>query len=458
MRHTRFAAAYVALALALLPLALSLPAQQPSAAATPAGDAEYDLLLKGGHVIDARNSLSAVRDVAIKDGTVRAVAPDIPAAQALKTVDVSGLYVTPGLIDLHAHVYRPTYGQGFRADNAAVYPDGFSFRSGVTTFVDPGGAGWRNFEDMKDKVIDRSRTRVLAFINIVGLGSAGGKYEQDLGDMQVKPTADTALKHKGLIIGVKSAHYSGPEWDPFTRAVEVGKIADIPVMVDFGSNRPERPLYDLLNKVFRPGDIYTHTYAGNRGEQDAQTLGPAQALIDGRKRGVIFDVGHGSGSFRWRVAVPMMKAGFLPDTISTDLHTRSMNGGLKDILNLMSKFLAMGMPLDKVIGANTWNAARAIKQEQLGHLSVGAIADVAVLRVEKGRFGFTDQHGARMTGSERLRCELTIRDGKVVYDLNSLTGEDWDKLPKDYRGVGDPRWDAYAERPNPARRPPSQRP
>ena len=433
-----------------LALALALP--------TAAAAQEYDLLLKGGHVIDARNSLSAVRDVAIKDGTVRAVAANIPATQALKTVDVAGLYVTPGLIDLHAHVYRPTYGQGFRADNSAVYPDGFSFRSGVTTFVDPGGAGWRNFEDMKDKVIDRSRTRVLAFINIVGLGSAGGKYEQDLGDMQVKPTADMALKHKGLIIGVKSAHYSGPEWDPFTRAVEVGTIANIPIMVDFGSNRPERPLYDLLNKVFRPGDIYTHTYAGNRGEQDAETLGASRALIDGRKRGVIFDVGHGSGSFRWRVAVPMMKAGFLPDTISTDLHTRSMNSGLKDILNLMSKFLAMGMPLDGVIGANTWNAARAIKQEQIGHLSVGAVADIAVLRLEKGRFGFADHHGARLTGSERLRCEMTIREGKVVYDLNSLTGEDWEKLPKDYRGQGDPRWDAYAESPNRARPAPPRRP
>jgi dihydroorotase len=390
---------------------------------------EYDLLLKGGHVIDARNNLSAVRDVAIKDGTIRAVASDIAPSRAVKTVDVSGLYVTPGIIDLHAHVYRPTYGQGFRADNSAVYPDGFSFRNGVTTFVDPGGAGWRNFEDMKDKVIDRSQTRVLAFINIVGLGSASGKYEQDLGDMEVKPTADMALKHKGVIIGVKSAHYSGPEWDPFTRAVEVGKIADIPVMVDFGSRRPERPLYDLLNKVFRPGDIYTHVYGGNRGEQDAQTLGPSQALIDGRKRGVIFDVGHGSGSFKWRVAVPLIKAGFFPDTISTDLHVRSMNTGLKDMLNLMSKFLAMGMPLDRVVAANTWNAARAIKQEQLGHLSVGAPADVAVLRVEKGRFGFADQDGARLTGSERLRCELTLRDGKVVYDLNAMTGEDWEKLP-----------------------------
>ena len=137
----------------------------------------------------------------------------------------------------------------------------------------------------------------------------------------------------------------------------------------------------------------------------------------------------------------MVKAGFLPDTISTDLHTHSMNAGLKDILNLMSKFLAMGMPLDRVIAANTWNAARAIRQEQLGHLSVGAAADVAVLRVEKGSFGFADQDGARLNGTERLRCELTLRDGKVVYDLNDLTGEDWDKLPAGYRGLGDPRWD-----------------
>ena len=302
----------------------------------------------------------------------------------------------------------------------------------MTTFVDPGGAGWRNFEDMKDKVIDRSQTRVLAFINIVGLGSAGGKYEQDLGDMEVKPTADMALKHKGVIIGVKSAHYSGPEWDPFTRAVEVGRIADIPVMVDFGSRRPERPLYDLLNKVFRPGDIYTHVYGGNRGEQDAETLGPSQALIDGRKRGVIFDVGHGSGSFQLARGRADDQGRLLSRTRSRPTCTsRSMNTGLKDMLNLMSKFLAMGMPLDRVIAANTWNAARAIKQEQLGHLSVGAIADVAVLRVEKGRFGFADQDGARLTGTERLRCELTLHDGKVVYDLNAMTGEDWDKLPRD---------------------------
>ena len=405
---------------------------------------EYDILLKGGHVIDARNNLNAVRDVAIKDGKIAAVAADIPPARAVKAVDVSGMYVTPGLIDLHGHVYRPTVGQGFRADNSMVYPDGFSFRSGVTTFVDPGGAGWRNFEDMKDMVIDRSRTRVLAFINIVGRGSAGGKYEQDLSDMEVEPTAAMALKHKELIVGVKSAHYSGPEWAPFERAVEVGKRADIPVMVDFGSARV-RKIAELFSRVFRPGDIFTHMYGGSRGEQDPNTLGPSQAMIDGRKRGILFDVGHGAGSFRWRVAVPMMKAGFLPDTISSDLHTRSMNTGLKDMLNLMSKFLALGMSLEQVVTANTWKAAQAIKQQQqLGNLSVGSLADVAVLRVEKGNFGFTDSNGARLKGTQRLIGELTLRDGKVVWDLNGMTRDDWTTLPAGYGTQGDPRWDAYA--------------
>jgi dihydroorotase len=413
--------------------------------AAPAAAQEFDLLLRGGHVIDPRNGLNAVRDVAIKDGRIAQVAAGIPSARALKTVDVSGLYVVPGLIDLHAHVYRPTAGQEMGADTNAVFPDGFSFRTGVTTFVDPGGAGWRNFEDMKARIIDRSRTRVLAFINIVGRGMAGGDHEQDLADHQVKPAVDMALKHKGLIVGVKTAHYTGPEWDPFVRAVEVGRQANIPVMVDFGSRRPERPIGELLTKVLRPGDIHTHLYSNSRGEQDLKTLGPSQALLDGRTRGVLFDVGHGGGAFRWRVAVPMIKAGFLPDTISTDLHLRSMNGGAKDLLNVMGKFLAMGLTLEQVVMATTWKPARIVKHEELGNLSVGSVADVAVLGLEKGTFGFIDVHGARLKGTQRLRCELTLRDGKIVYDLNGLAGEDWDKLPPDYRGIGDPRWDGYAQ-------------
>jgi dihydroorotase len=224
------------------------------------------------------------------------------------------------------------------------------------------------------------------------------------------------------------------------QAVEAGTIANIPVMVDFGSNLPERPIGELLTKKLRPGDIYTHVHSGNRNEQDPSGKVSA-ALWEGRKRGVIFDVGHGGGSFLWRIAEPAVKEGFLPDSISTDLHIGSMNAGMKDMLNVMDKFLAMGVSLDEVILRSSWNPAREIKHEELGHLSVGALADVAVLRVEKGNYGFVDMYGARKTGTQKLTCELTLKDGKVVYDLNGLTRQDWETLPKDYRQTGNPRWD-----------------
>lgn len=413
---------------------------------------KYDLLLKGGHVIDPKNKISAVRDVAIANGKVAAVAAKIDPAEALKVVDVSGYYVTPGLIDIHVHVYTGTGERGSYAGDNSVYPDGFTFRVGVTTVADAGCAGWRNFEDFKQRIIDRSKTRVLAFINIVGNGMRGGKFEQDLADMEAKPTADMALRYPGLIVGVKTAHYAGPEWAPVERAVEAGTAANIPVMVDFGNNRAERPISELLTRKLRPGDIYTHVYSGLRNEQlESGKVNPA--LWEGRKRGVIFDVGHGGGSFVWRIAAPAMKEGFVPDSISTDLHIGSMNAGMKDMLNVMDKFLAMGMSLDDVILRSTWNPAREIKHEELGHLSPGAVADLAVLKLEKGSFGFVDMNGARLRGTQKLTCELTLRDGKVVYELNGITRPDWDKLPRDYRQTGDPRWDAVS----PARRPPGPR-
>jgi dihydroorotase len=391
-------------------------------------------------VIDARNNISAVRDVAIADGKIAAVEAKIDPADALKTVDVTGLNVTPGLVDIHAHTYTGTGERRSYAGDNSLYPDGFTFRVGVTTVADAGCAGWRNFEDFKQRVIDRSKTRILAFINIVGNGMRGGAYEQDLADMEAKPTAEMARKYPGLIVGVKTAHYAGPEWAPVERAVEAGTIANIPVMVDFGANKPERPLAELVTKKLRPGDIYTHMYSGLRGEQEPSGhVNPG--MIEGRKRGVIFDVGHGGGSFLWRIAVPAMKEGFTPDSISTDLHIGSMNTGMKDMLNVMDKFLAMGMSLDDVIARSTWNPAREIKQDGLGHLSVGAVADVAVLRVEKGKFGFVDMYGARMDGTERLVCELTVKDGKIVYDLNGISRPDWNSLPSKYGPIGDAKWD-----------------
>jgi dihydroorotase len=412
---------------------------------------KYDLLLKGGHVIDPKNKISAIRDVAIANGKVVTVAAKIDPAEALKVVDVSGYYVTPGLIDIHVHVYTGTGERNSYAGDNSVYPDGFTFRSGVTTVADAGCAGWRNFEDFKQRIIDRSKTRVLAFINIVGNGMRGGKFEQDLMDMEAKPAADMALRYKDLIIGVKTAHYGGPEWTPVEHAVEAGTMANIPVMVDFGIDHPERPLSELVTKKLRPGDIYTHLYSGLRHEQvESGKVNPG--LWEGRKRGVIFDVGHGGGSFLWRIAVPAMKEGFVPDSISTDLHIGSMNAGMKDMLNVMDKFLAMGMSVDDVILRSTWNPAREIKREELGHLSSGAVADITVLKLEKGSFGFVDMNGARLRGTQKLTCELTLREGKVVYDLNGVTRPDWNTLPKDYKQTGDPRWDAISPA-RPARNP-----
>jgi dihydroorotase len=413
------------------------------AVASSAAAQSYDLLLKGGHVIDPRNQIDAVRDVAISGGKIVAVAPRLDASSAVKVVDVTGLYVCPGIIDLHTHLYTGTGERGSYAGDNSVYPDGFTFRVGVTTAVDVGGAGWRNFEDFKQRVIDRSKTRIFAFLNIVGNGMRGGALEQDLADMEARPTAEMALRHKGLIVGIKTAHYAGPEWAPVERSVEAGTIAGVPVMVDFGSNRPERPVSELLTLKLRPGDIYTHVYSGLRNELlPTGKLNPA--LWEGRKRGVIFDVGHGGGSFAWRIAVPAIREKFLPDSISTDLHIGSMNSGMKDMLNVMDKFLAMGLSLNEVILRSTWNPAREIKHEELGHLSPGAPADVSVLRLEKGNFGFTDMYGARLRSNQKLVAELTLRDGKVVYDLNGITRPDWDTLPPNYRQTGDARWDGIS--------------
>jgi dihydroorotase len=411
-----------------------------AAATARAAEPKYDLLLRGGHVIDPKNGVDAVRDVAIAGGKVAAVAPRIEPADAFKTIDVSGLYVTPGLIDIHVHVFAGTGEKGSYAGDNSVYPDGFTLRAGVTTVADAGCAGWRNFEEFKTRIIDRAKTRVLAFLNIVGNGMRGGPWEQDLTDMAAVPAGVMALKYPGVIVGIKTAHYAGPEWTPVEHAVEAGTIANIPVMVDFGASKPERPLAELVTKKLRPGDIYTHVYSGLRGELDPSgRVNPG--LFEGRKRGVIFDVGHGGGSFAWRIAVPSVKEGFVPDSISTDLHIGSMNAGMKDMTNVMSKFLALGQPLVEVVRWSTWNPAREIKQEGLGHLSVGAGADVAVLRLEEGRFGFVDSFGAREHGTQRLVCELTLRDGKVVYDLNGLARPDWNTLPRDYKSTGDPRWE-----------------
>jgi len=386
---------------------------------------QFDLLIKGGHVIDPRNQIDSVMDVAITAGKITQVAAGIPAAQARQVVNATGLFVTPGLVDIHAHVYYGTEPEAYLSNGtSSVPPDGFTFRSGVTTVVDAGGSGWRNFRQFKDQVIDQAKTRVLALINIVGSGMRGGPVEQNLADMDAKLTAMRIRQHPGLIVGIKTAHYEGPEWDPVDRAVEAGRMTDVPVMVDFGHFVPQRPFQELVLKHLRPGDMYTHTYLGRVPILDGQGK-VMPYLFEARKRGVLFDVGHGAGSFLFRQAVPAVKQGFIPDSISTDLHTASMNAGMKDMINVMSKFLNLGMSLQDVILRSTWNPARQIKRPDLGHLGAGSTADVAVLSVQKGNFGFIDIGGGKLIGTQKLECDLTIRDGKVVWDLNGLASPDW---------------------------------
>ena len=395
------------------------------------GRQRYQLLLKGGHVIDPRNGIDAVMDVAIADGKIAAVGPNIDPTQARTVADVTGLYVTPGLIDVHVHVFATTGMKGAWAGDNSVLPDEFSFRSGVTTMVDAGSSGWRNFEDFRNRVIDRARTRVFAMLNIVGLGMMTDVPEQNVHDMDAKATAEMALKHRDVVVGIKSAHYQGPEWVSVDRAVEAGNIAKVPVMVDFGYFREERPYYKLVTERLRPGDISTHMFRG-----PVPYVDPSGKLLaylkQARTRGVLFDVGHGGGSFVFRNAVPAIAQGFYPDTISTDLHTGSMNGAMMDMVTTMSKILVMGVPLQEVVRQSTVHAAAAIRHPELGHLSVGAEADVAVLRLLQGSFRYADGSRGTLDGDRRLMCEMTVKGGQVAWDWNARVGTDYRKMTKDY--------------------------
>jgi dihydroorotase len=387
---------------------------------------KYDLLLKNGHVIDPRNKINEKRDIGISKGLIAAVEKSIDPSTAAKVIDLSGLYVTPGLVDIHVHVYAGTGQKEVYTGDWSVYPDLHSFRACTTTMVDAGTSGWKNFEDFKQRVIERSQTRVFALLNIVGLGMGGGPIEQDTNDMDVKKTAEMIGKNRDIIIGIKTAHYAKPDWTAVNRSVEAGQLAKVPVMVDFGQFLPERPHWDLVLKKLRPGDIYTHTYLSRVPMLDEN--GKVRPyLFEAKKRGVFFDVGHGAGSFVFRYAVPAMKQGFTPDSISTDLHLRSANGGMKDMVNVMSKFLNMGMPLDELILKSTWNPAREVKLEKFGHLSVRAPADIAVFRLESGDFGYVDTDRALMKGKQKLSCEMTLLNGNLMYDLNGRSNEPWEK-------------------------------
>jgi dihydroorotase len=385
----------------------------------------YNIVIKGGHVIDPKNSIDEVMDIAVKDGKIAMIAKNIDAKNGVQVVDARGFIVTPGLIDIHVHVFNGiTLDQQYMNGPFAIPPDGFTFRVGVTTVVDAGCAGWRTFPEFKKQTIDISQTRVLAFLNIVGEGMRGGPFEQNQKDMDPKLAADFALKNSKDIVGIKLAHYNGRDWTPVKLAEEAARLSDMPLMVDLGGAIPALSLDTLFMQVFKPGDIFTHCFAqlGNSRESLMDTrTGKVRPLVrDAQKRGIIFDVGYGGISLAFSQAIPAIKAGLYPDAISTDLHIGSMNGAMKDMLTTMSKFLAFGMDLKSVINASTWKPAQIIKRQELGNLSVGTEADITILNIRKGKFGLFDYTGQKIETDKKLECEMTVRAGKIVYDLNGI--------------------------------------
>ena len=400
----------------------------------------YSLLLKGGHVIDPANHLDGIMDVSIVDGKIAAVGSNISPQEGDKVVEVSGFYVTPGLIDIHFHVGNGGAPLNWFTPEARVHaqplgiPADLALQSGVTTIVDAGTAGAETFLQEKEEVIDRARVRVLAFLNIVANGMSGG-LEQSLDQMDAKLCADTVLKYRDIIVGVKTAHYWTKEpwdaehipWAAVDRAEDCAQLAKVPVMFDFWP-RPERTYADFLNRI-RPGDIHTHVFA-----QQFPIINPDgklnPILAEAQKRGVIFDVGHGAGSFWFRNAVPAVKQGFIPDSISTDLHTGDYT--VLDMITVMSKFLAMGVPLNDLIRRSTVNPAQEIRRPDLGTLSVGKDADVAVLEMLRGKFSYIDSGDARMDSNVKLGARMTVRAGRIVYDPTGLSMVDWQKARPQY--------------------------
>jgi len=435
-------------AAASLVIILGMPAN--TLAQTP----RYDLLLKGGHVIDPANHVDAVTDVAVSKDKIAAVEKEIPASQAEKVVDASGLYVTPGLIDIHVHIGHggaplDWFTPEGRAHTAPYgIPADLALQAGVTTIVDAGSSGAETFLLEKQEVIDRAKVRVLAFLNIVANGMQGG-LEQTVDQMDAERCAETIKKYPDIIVGVKTAHYWTEEpwdaehtpWAAVDKAEECGTAANVPVMFDFWP-RPDRSYAELILKKMRPGDIHTHVFA-----QQFPILLPDgkinPILAEARARGVIFDVGHGAGSFWFRSAVPAVKQSFIPDSMSTDLHTGNFT--VLSLTEVMSKFLAMGVPLEDIIRRSTVNPAQEIHRPELGTLSVGKEADIAVLEQLNGSFGYVDCGFARMDGKVKLVARMTVRAGRIVWDPSGLSMVEWEKARPQYFNMPGPGHPAPAK-------------
>jgi dihydroorotase len=385
-----------------------------------------ELLLKNGHVIDPANNINAKMDVAISGGKIVKVAQTIAAADAKQVIDVNGFYVCPGLIDVHTHVFVGSKPETFADGSLSISPDDITLKAGITTVVDAGTSGWRNFQVFKDQVIDRSKTRILAFLNIAGAGMSGKPMQEDLADMDAGKVLETIQKYPDVIVGVKIGHYEGKDWTPFDRALEAGNRSNLPLLVE--CHLPQYSLEDQLMKM-RSGDIITHSFekVSERMSVVDDNKSVRPFVKEAQKRGILFDLGHGGAGFWFSEAIPALQQGLAPNSFGTDLHRFSINAGMKDMLNVMSKYMAMGMSKEDVLLRATWLPAKSIKREDLGHLREGAVADVAVLSIRDGNFGFTDAGGNRINGKQKFEAQLTIRAGKIVWDLNGISAKQFEK-------------------------------
>ncbi|MBT3605581.1 MAG: amidohydrolase/deacetylase family metallohydrolase [Candidatus Latescibacteria bacterium] len=399
-------------------------------------DQKLDLVLKGARVIDPANSLNGVLDVGILNGKIARVEADILAEDAGHVIDVTGLLVTPGLIDIHIHAYfTRQLGEGLFS--ASLNPDAHFPASGVTTCVDTGTAGYKEIAHFRETVMEKAKTRVLAYVNISAPGM--GAPEQDIRTFDTDGASGAAKEHADVVVGIKTAHYwtslpfddLHPAWESVEKSVEAGNKCDMPVMVDFWPRPPVRSYSELILEKLRPGDIHTHVYARQFPVVDDDgNVEPY--MFKARERGIWFDLGHGAASFWYRNGARAIANGFGPDSISTDLHMGNIIGPVFSMQDTMSKCMAMGMSLEDVIYRSTVTPAQAIHRPELGTLSIGAEADVAVLDLQKGLFPLQDCGYTRIDAQERLKCRLTLRAGKIIYDRDARTVPKWEDARPEY--------------------------
>ena len=372
----------------------------------------YDLVLKGGHVIDTAQNIDAVMDVAFAGGKVAAIAKSLDTSAAKDVRDVSGKLVTPGLIDMHTHVYWGGTSLGIDAED-------FCRKSAVTTAVDTGSAGPGNFAGFRKHVIEPSAVRILAYLHISHAGIFGFSNRIMVGEsenlalMDPETAVEVANANRDVIIGIKvrlGRHASGIHgMAPFEHAIQVAEEASMPLMVHIDEPPPS---YAEVVSRLRSGDVLTHCFRPFPNSPVGPDGKVRPEVLAARQRGVLFDIGHGMGSFSFRTARAMLEAGFMPDTISSDIHALCINGPAFDQVTTLSKFLCLGVPLKEVIRASTENAARALSRPDLGTLKPGSAGDAAILSLDEGAFDYADVVGEHVLGDRKINARGVVLAGR----------------------------------------------